>query len=45
MYKISKKFGGSVIASVSNLGAKTVVEEVLGAVKVMLDSFDQGKTF
>ncbi len=36
-------YGGNVVASVRNLGDKPSAEDVVGAVKVMLDSFAEGK--
>ena len=36
-------YGGNVVAAVRNLGDKPAAEVVVGAVKVMLDSFAEGK--
>ena len=36
-------YGGNVVAAVRNLGDKPAAEDVVGAVKVMLDSFADGK--
>ena len=36
-------YGGNVVAAVRNLGEKPAAEDVVGAVKVMLDSFAEGK--
>jgi len=36
-------YGGNVVASVRNIGDKPSPEDVIGAVKVMLDAFTEGK--
>jgi len=36
-------YGGSVVASVRNIGERPTVQDVIGAVKVMLDAFQQKK--
>lgn len=38
-----KRWGGNVVASVSGLGDKPTVHDVIGPVKVMLDAYDEGK--
>jgi F-type H+-transporting ATPase subunit gamma len=38
-----KRWGGNVVASVSGLGDKPSVHDVIGPVKVMLDAYDEGK--
>ena len=38
-----KSYGGSVIASVRNIGEKPEVADVIGSVKVMLDSYSSGQ--
>jgi F-type H+-transporting ATPase subunit gamma len=37
-----KSYGGTVVASVRNIGEKPTVADVIGAVKVMLDSYIDG---
>jgi F-type H+-transporting ATPase subunit gamma len=36
-------FGGNVVASVRDIGDSAEVEDVIGAVKIMLDKFDNGE--
>ena len=36
-------YGGNVVAAIRNLGDRPAVEDVIGAVKVMLDSFAEGR--
>ncbi len=36
-------FGGNVIAAVRNIGDQPTPQDVIGAVKVMLDAYDEGK--
>lgn len=36
-------YGGNVVAAVRNIGDRPAVSDVVGAVKVMLDDFDEGK--
>lgn len=36
-------YGGNVVAAIRNLGDRPAVEDVIGAVKVMLDSFSEGR--
>ena len=38
-----KSVGGNAVASVSGLGDKPSVEDLIGSVKVMLNAFDEGK--
>ncbi len=38
-----KRTGGRVIASVEHLGDTPSIQDVIGAVKVMIDAFDEGK--
>ena len=38
-----KNYGGSVLSTASHLGDSPSVTDLVGAVKVMLDSFDEGK--
>ncbi|WP_223669779.1 F0F1 ATP synthase subunit gamma [Kangiella shandongensis] len=38
-----KKFGGSVVAKTSNLGDTPEIEDLIGAVKVMLKAYDEGR--
>lgn len=37
-----KRWGGNVVASVSGLGDKPQISDVIGSVKVMLDAYDEG---
>ncbi|MCW8875674.1 MAG: F0F1 ATP synthase subunit gamma [Kangiellaceae bacterium] len=37
------RFGGNVVAKTSNLGDQPTVTDLIGTVKVMLDSFDEGR--
>lgn len=38
-----KRFGGNIIAQVPHIGDEPVLEDLIGAVKVMLDAYDAGK--
>ncbi|TBU98667.1 F0F1 ATP synthase subunit gamma [Stutzerimonas kirkiae] len=38
-----RSFGGNVVAAISQLGEAPSVNDLVGSVKVMLDSFDQGR--
>jgi F-type H+-transporting ATPase subunit gamma len=37
------RFGGNVVAKTNNLGDRPTVSDLIGTVKVMLDSFDEGR--
>lgn len=38
-----RSYGGNVVAAIGHLGDRPSAHELIGSVKVMLDSFDQGK--
>ena len=38
-----KRFGGNIVGEVSGLGDKPRLEDLIGAVKVMLDAYDEGR--
>ncbi len=38
-----KRLGGNIVSQVSHLGDKPSVEELIGAVKTMLDAYDEGR--